>query len=58
MFESTILCQQCKKELKSIGGESVGELGFNEHYFCEECKVNIDIVVRFNTTGGDTSDSN
>ncbi len=48
MLESTILCQKCKKELKSIGGETViGNIGFNEHYFCEDCKVNINVAVRF-----------
>jgi len=54
MLESTILCQTCKKELKSIGGESaIGNVGFNEHYFCEKCQVNIDIAVRFNKTEED-----
>ena len=49
MFESTILCQECKKELKSIGKEEeIKGVGFNAHYFCEECKVHIDIAVRFN----------
>ncbi len=58
MLESTILCQKCKKELKSIGGESIiGEMGFNEHYFCEDCKVNINVAVRWNKTEEDKNDT-
>ncbi len=54
VLEQTIICPQCKKTLSCIGGESaMGEMGFNEHYFCEICKVNLDIAVKFNTTGGD-----
>ncbi len=57
MLEQTIICTKCKETLKCIGGESsMGELGYNEHFFCEKCKVNIDIATRFNKTGGDTSD--
>lgn len=48
-----ITCPQCKKELKSVGGESALKAGYNEHFFCEECKVNIDVAVRFNKTEGD-----
>ena len=50
MLESTIICQKCKKELKPIGEESLLDIGFNEHYFCEDCQVNISVVVRFNKT--------
>jgi len=54
MIESTILCQQCKRELKSIGGESnEGEIGFNEHFFCEKCQVQIDVAVKYLPTEGD-----
>ena len=56
MLEQIITCPQCQKTLSCIGGESaVEEIGFNEHYFCEVCKVNIDVAVKFNTTGGDKS---
>ena len=56
MLESTILCQECKKELKPIGEESaLNNIGFNAHYYCEKCQVNIDIAVRFNKTEGDNS---
>jgi len=53
MIESTILCQKCKKELKSVGEEVIGKIGFNDHFFCEDCKVNIDIAVRFRADKND-----
>ena len=48
MIESIILCQECKKPLTSVGGESgEGENGFNEHFFCQDCGVGIDVIIAY-----------